>query len=78
MSFDRGDKASRDAFCAAGLLLGLTPAEVSAALGGGLGAVPGWVGAYAAAGSREGRAAQLAPRVLALRIEVEEARLTWG
>ncbi len=72
------ERGARDAYCAAALVLGLTPAEVGASLGGGLGAVPGWLGAYAAAGSREGRAAQLAPRLLALRIAVEQARLTWG
>jgi len=69
------DPRAADSFCAAALLLGLSPAEVAAALGS---TPPPWLGRYASAGSSQGRAAQLAPRLLTLRLAVEKARLSWG
>ncbi|MCU0654978.1 MAG: hypothetical protein MUF64_06710 [Polyangiaceae bacterium] len=63
-----------DAFCAVSLVLGATPAEIEEALG----ARPGWLDRYQGAAGSQGRAAQLAPRLLALRLAAERGRLTWG
>lgn len=68
------DPASRDAFCAAALLLGMPAGEVEASLGG---PAPPWLRLHASAGGSQARAAQLSPRLLALRIAVERARISW-
>ncbi len=65
----------RDAFCAVALLLGFPADELAAALGG---EVPAWVHRYRAAPDSRGRAAQLAPRLLAVRLAAEQGRVRWG
>lgn len=70
----RASAAGQDAFCAVALLLGLSPAEVAAALPA---MPPGWLGRHAAARSSAERAAVLAPKLLALRVAVEGARPRW-
>ena len=64
-----------DSFCAMALLLGVPPEQVEAALAQ---AAPPWLARYRGASGSQGRAAQMAPRLLALRIAVERGRVRWG
>jgi len=67
--------AFQDAFCAVALLLGVPAGEVEAALGS---AVPTWVKKYQTSTTSQGRATQLAPRLLAIRLAADRGRVSWA
>lgn len=67
--------AALDSFCAVALLLGTPVEQVESALPK---TSPTWLARYRSAPGSQARAAQLAPRLLALRIAVERGRVSWG
>lgn len=67
--------AFQDAFCAVALLLGVPAGELEAALGS---VAPPWVQKYQASPGSQGRATQLAPRLLAIRLAADRGRVSWA
>lgn len=65
-----------DSFCATALLLGVPIDEVKAEISPAQ--PPTWLSKYHTASGSHTRAAQLAPRLLAVRMAVERGRVRWG